>query len=53
VAEPGVASPDDRLGPIGIFGQSTGDWVGATHLPIGYCVLGVLLARRPELTEAD
>jgi hypothetical protein len=36
----------------GIFGQSTGDWVGATHLLIGYCVVGVLLALRPELTEA-
>jgi hypothetical protein len=38
---------------MGIFGQSAADWVGATHLLIGYCVLGVLLARRPELTEAE
>lgn len=37
---------------MGIFGQSAADWVGATHLLIGYCVLGVLLARRPEQTEA-
>jgi hypothetical protein len=37
---------------MGIFGQRAADWVGATHLLVGYCVLGVLLARRPELTEA-
>jgi hypothetical protein len=37
---------------VGIVGQRAGDWVGATHLLIGYCVFGVLLARRPELTEA-
>lgn len=37
---------------VGIFGQSVGDWVGATHLLIGYCVVGLLLALRPELTEA-
>ena len=34
-----------------IFGQSVGDWVGATHLLIGYVVVGLLLARRPELTD--
>jgi hypothetical protein len=37
---------------MGIFGQSAGDWVGATHLLVGYCVVGLLLALRPELTEA-
>ena len=37
---------------VGIFGQSVGDWVGATHLLIGYCVVGLLLALRPQLTEA-
>lgn len=35
-----------------IFGQSVGDWVGATHLLIGYVVVGLLLVRRPELTDA-
>jgi hypothetical protein len=38
---------------IGILGQSAGDWVGAGHLLVGYCVVGLLLALRPELTEAD
>ncbi len=37
---------------IGIYGQSAGDCVGATHLLLGYCVVGLLLALRPELTEA-
>jgi hypothetical protein len=37
---------------IGILGQSAGDWVGASHLLVGYCVVGLLLALRPELTEA-
>jgi hypothetical protein len=38
---------------MGIFGQSAADWVGATHLLVGYCVVGLLLVLRPELTEAD
>jgi hypothetical protein len=37
----------------GIFGQSAGAWVGATHLLIGYCVLGLLLALWPGLAEAN
>jgi hypothetical protein len=37
---------------IGILGQSAGDWVGASHLLVGYCVVGLLLALRPQLTEA-
>ena len=34
-----------------IVGRVAGDWVGASHLLIGYVILGVLLARRPELTD--
>jgi hypothetical protein len=36
---------------IGILGQSAGGLVGAGHLLVGYCVVGLLLALRPELTE--
>jgi hypothetical protein len=36
-----------------IFGQAAADWVGATHLLIGYCVVGLLMALRPELTDAQ
>ena len=38
--------------PSVIFGQRGGDWVGATHLLIGYVTLGLLLFFKPELTEA-
>lgn len=34
-----------------IFGQDVADVVGPTHLMLGYVVLGLLLASRPELTE--
>jgi hypothetical protein len=32
-----------------ILGDHVSRWVGATHLVIGYAVLGLLLARRPGL----
>ena len=35
-----------------IFGDGIARWVGATHLLIGYAALGLLLARRPDLTGA-
>lgn len=35
-----------------ILGDGVARWVGATHLLIGYAALGLLLARRPELTGA-
>jgi hypothetical protein len=36
-----------------VFGQEVANWVGATHLLIGYCVVGLLLVLRPDLTEAS
>ncbi len=35
-----------------IVGAPVADWVGATHLLIGYTVLGLILALRPHLTGA-
>jgi hypothetical protein len=35
-----------------ILGSPIADYVGATHLLIGYAALGVILAVRPELTGA-
>jgi hypothetical protein len=35
-----------------ILGDGVARWVGATHLLVGYAALGLLLARRPELTGA-
>jgi len=36
-----------------LFGDPVANWVGGTHLLVGYVTLGVLLARRPELTGAQ
>lgn len=36
---------------LGIFGHDIGDVVAAGHLLLGYTVLGLILAKRPELTE--
>ncbi|GAA4722027.1 hypothetical protein [Phytohabitans rumicis] len=33
------------------LGDTAGQWVGAGHLLIGYAVLGLILARRPALTD--
>jgi hypothetical protein len=33
-----------------VIGGMTASYVGAAHLLAGYTMLGVLLARRPELT---
>ncbi|SES23525.1 hypothetical protein SAMN05216199_2478 [Pedococcus cremeus] len=35
-----------------LLGDGPARWIGATHLLIGYAALGLLLARRPELTGA-
>ena len=35
-----------------ILGDGAARWVGGTHLLIGYAALGLLLARRPDLTGA-
>jgi hypothetical protein len=35
-----------------LIGDPVASWVGGVHLLIGYAVLGVILARRPELTGA-
>jgi hypothetical protein len=35
-----------------VFGSTVGGAVGALHLLVGYVALGVVLARRPELTGA-
>ena len=35
-----------------VFGELGSTIVGGTHLLIGYATLGVLLAKRPELTRA-
>jgi len=35
-----------------ILGDTPARWVGGVHLVIGYAALGLLLARRPELTGA-
>jgi|SRR5690349_1299814 len=35
-----------------IFGDGLSRWVGGIHLLVGYATLGILLARRPELTGA-
>jgi hypothetical protein len=35
-----------------VFGDGVARWVGAVHLLVGYAALGLLLARRPELTGA-
>ena len=36
---------------IGILGHARGDIVGALHLLVGYTVLGLILAGRPDLVE--
>jgi hypothetical protein len=36
-----------------IVGEPVSSWVGGTHLLVGYAALGLLLARRPELTGAS
>jgi hypothetical protein len=33
-----------------LLGQDAVDWIGPAHLLIGYVALGLILARRPELT---
>ena len=40
------------MAAIGIRIAIAGRWQGAAHLAIGYVLLGVILARRPELTGA-
>jgi hypothetical protein len=35
-----------------VLGDGVARWVGGAHLVIGYAALGLLLARRPELTGA-
>ena len=35
-----------------LFGDGVARWVGGAHLLVGYAALGLLLARRPELTGA-
>ncbi len=35
-----------------LVGPPVSDWVGATHLLVGYSVLGLILALRPHLTGA-
>jgi hypothetical protein len=37
---------------FGIFGATVGQYVGASHLLIGYVTLGLILAARPHLTGA-
>lgn len=34
---------------MGIFGATAGDYVGATHLLVGYTTLGLIIATRPHL----
>ncbi|GAA1992184.1 hypothetical protein GCM10009817_37920 [Terrabacter lapilli] len=36
-----------------LFGDPVANWVGGTHLLLGYMTLGILLTRRPELTGAQ
>ena len=36
-----------------LIGEPVSNWIGAGHLLIGYATLGVLLARKPELTGAQ
>ncbi|MDF2145397.1 hypothetical protein [Knoellia sp. p5-6-4] len=36
-----------------LLGDGVARWVGGAHLVIGYAALGLLLARRPELTGAS
>lgn len=36
-----------------VFGEPVSNWVGGTHLLVGYATLGILLARRPELSGAS
>jgi hypothetical protein len=37
---------------FGIFGATAGQYVGASHLLVGYATLGLILALRPHLTGA-
>lgn len=37
---------------MGIFGETAGDYVGATHLLVGYTTLGLIIAARPHLVLA-
>jgi hypothetical protein len=37
---------------FGIFGAAVGQYVGASHLLIGYVTLGLIIAARPHLTGA-
>jgi hypothetical protein len=34
-----------------LFGRGVGDWVGIAHLLVGYTGLGIILTRRPHLTN--
>jgi hypothetical protein len=36
-----------------LIGEPVSSWIGAGHLLIGYATLGILLARKPELTGAQ
>jgi hypothetical protein len=36
---------------LGILGHGAGDVVAASHLLLGYCVLGLTLATRPDLVQ--
>ena len=36
---------------MGIFGASVGNFVGSSHLLVGYVALGLILAARPELVR--
>ncbi|MEU5724418.1 hypothetical protein ABZ783_21670 [Micromonospora sp. NPDC047738] len=38
---------------FGIFGSPIADWVGAGHLLIGYTMLGLILALRPQLAGSQ
>jgi hypothetical protein len=35
-----------------VLGNAVGGAAGALHLVVGYVALGIILARRPELTGA-
>ena len=40
------------LPAMAAFGEAGSMWVGGLHLIVGYATLGVLITRRPELTQA-
>jgi hypothetical protein len=35
-----------------VFGEAAVRWVGFGHLVVGYATLGLILALRPQLTDA-